>query len=443
MKAVSNLIQNTFLQNSSGGRTSMNMNTNNMDSPPNLRRLNRWIGRRRKNASKFMLLFASFLVILIFSIHVRYLGTLIASSDKAPVKKHSRKKNWTRKNNQQVDDEPKPQEFVIVSGASSSGYTELESNFANWTQEFKMYPWSWALPELSSAEYTKKENFRPFIESLVYTSATVPENEAFDRKKRILITFLLSKFQDGFVEQWVQNRNILMGSDELSVALDETNGDNFMRAITKHLPWNDKRYALLKGGKLSVIILHRSSHQNNLRRLYENVISNGKSKNGETVSSTLSSKKTFTSWLVNDFNFDTLDSYGLANKLLNNGISVSFVNVDDIEDGNGNVDLTHYVSCNVLNFSCKDGQIIGLAKSNDKNNSKRNNDNDNMSKKLALVDEAIKRHESRYKECLKKRPNIVFYPRKKNEAISNVLSHPPCPTSNQPIKDEIRQIIVS
>ena len=328
----------------------------------------------------------------------------------------------------------KAQKFVVVYGTNSSGYSQVESDFALWTQEFRIYPWAWALPEISAAKYRKDQHFGPFIRALQYFSTTVPASKPFDRAERLLSNYLISQFQDGFVEQWVQNRNILIGSDLFSYILDEQNGEDFLDKLTETLPWNDPRYSLLTEGEVSVVILHRSDHQEHLKDLWSKSIIGGNE---------LSETKKFSSWLVNDFNFDAFDSYSLAYTAIKKGISVSFVNVREIEG-----DLSHYIFCNVLMFACTDGHVTGVTSPEQESTQTIEDENFDLdAAKLSEIETAIKKHESLFEQCLQNDVKFQIYPRRKSKRrwsvdSSSSLTLEACPESNRSTKDEIRSTIV-
>lgn len=325
----------------------------------------------------------------------------------------------------------KTQEFVIVYGTNSSGYSQVQSDFALWTQEFRIYPWAWALPEISATKYKKEHHFEPFIKSLQYFSSTVSASKPFDRAERLLSDYLVSQFRDGFVEQWVQNRNIIIGSDLFSYILDEQSGEDFVDKLTNTLPWNDERYSLLREGKVSFIILHRSDHQEHIKDLW--------SKSGITANETSKSQK-FSSWLVNDFNFDAFDSYSLAYAAVQKGISVAFVNVGEVKG-----DLSHYIFCDVLMFACTKGHVAGVGSPEKEITHVIENEKfDVDAAKLNQIETVVKRHESLFERCLKNDKNFQIYPKQKFKLWKRVdtdLSDESCPESNRATKDEIRNII--
>ncbi len=410
-----------------------------MESPPTVKRFNRWISNttftasssKRRNTTKYLILFVTFLLSLIMSIHTQYMRTMISYTDESLLKRRSREieseKEITPK---------KKQHFVLMYGTStnSSGYSKVQSDFSSWTQQFQIYPWSWALPAIKPERYVKEQNFGPFMESLVHLSTAVPEAEyKFDRQKYAESKFFLTKFQDGFIQQWVQNRNILVGSDEFNIILDEKNGDDFFRALLKTLPWNDSRFSLLSEGILSGIVLHNSKHKSHIVDLWTNKKKDQDEDQGGK----------FLSWLLNDFNFDVIDSYGLAHKLSKRGIPVSIVNVDQVKS-----DLSHFISCNILEFSCKDGKVIALEESRfteEKPTHDNSEHTDLYPSVLNEIEKVIRRYERQYHSCLDKNSNglVNFYPQGADKQQQDKYNNNPCPDSNEAVKNEIRDILTS
>ncbi len=393
-----------------------------MDSPPLLRRYNPHsiTNHRRSNATKMMIIFASFLGFCIMSIHTRYLKTMVSSTN--GVSKHTkRKKRGLEKVSTQGQD------FVILYGTTSSGYDKVQSDFALWTQDFNFYPWTWALPEMSTEFYSKTEHFKPLMDSIVHSSSLVPESETFNIDERMRSTFFLMKFKDGFIEQWVQNKNIVMGSEIFSYVLNDKNGHRFLNTFMKTLPWNDPRFSLTKPGKVSAIILHRSTPVDHIKDLWiSNMENDKKSKNTK-----------FSTWMMNELNFDVLDSFGLASKLIKKGITVAFVDVDEVKN-----DLSHFISCSVLNLSCQDGLIVGLEHGQPAAKRTLSRTNIDVSTdKLHQLEETIRRYENDYRACFEQETKIKFYPiDKRPKEISSTTSNNSCPVSNQLIKEKIKEI---
>ncbi len=396
-----------------------------VDIPPILKGCNRWLSRRRKSAFRYMLVFAMFLISYITYIHTKFSFTLIAK----PIANNIKTSKTDRIGNLKVDnDKLNTQKVVVLYGTPSSGYLQVQNDFALWMKEFKLYPWAWALPELVSEKYTKDQNFIPYVNSLMHVSFMIPENEPFDVKGRHLANYYLSQFRDGFINQWVQNRNILIGSDKFSYFLDETNGDYFMEAFIKTMPWNDPRYSLTKQGQLSVIIFHSSSYQDHLRKLWMNSAHDHTNSNSQNMK--------FSSWIVNDFNYDVIDSYGLAYALVKRGIPVSMVNVDKVEE-----DLSHFVLCNVLKFSCEGDFKGGLMPTEQK--IPPNLFFDVKDDTLDEVKRVMSQHESPLIKCLEGNQLFHLYPQK--VGLVHNASSGPCPTSfsNFSVKHEIRRIILA
>jgi len=395
-----------------------------MESPPTLRRYNpnSIAHHRRNSATKMMMIFASLLGCFIMSIHTRYLHTLVSLANESS-------NHDTRKRDYREEVSPKIQDFVILYGTSASGYDQVQSDFSTWTQEFNFYPWTWALPDMSPEYYTKTEHFKPLMDSIIHTSSLVPVSEPINVRERIRSNFFLLKYRDGFIGQWMQHKNIVIGSETFSYILDRKNGDRFLNTFLKTLPWNDPRFSLMKAGKLSAIILHRSSPIDHIKDLWI----------GNTENQTESINSEFSSWMMNEFNFDVLDSYGLAYKLVDKGVSVAFVDVDEVKD-----DLSHFISCNILNFPCRNGHIVGL-NGNSQSTATRSLSHDNIdvsSKKLGQLEDAINQYERDYRACFQGKMKIKFYSadiRAKEEF--SATDKKSCPISNQVIKEKIIDII--
>lgn len=383
--------------------------------------LKRCIAQRKRNTSRFMLVFAIFLLSYLIYIQTAYRGTMISSTNNYRISTRSLRKE---KNANPI----KQQEVILVYGTMSSGYLQVQNDFSLWSQQFHMYPWSWAVPEISSEQYQKVQQFEPFMRSLKHYTTTVPESQRLDTTERSRVNYYISKFRDGFVDQWMQNKNILIGSDTFSIILDAIDGDNFFNALEKTMPWNDPRYSNLKEGRISFLILHRSSHQDHLKQMWQRkVVADGNLNNEK-----------FSSWFANEFNFDDIDFFGLAYKLAKQGTSVTLVDVDFVDEN-----LSQYICKNILqSCSNQDGNKLKTSESYDVKSEAiaKKTDLDITDKTLSLIANAIKKHENKLQACLQGVKNFQMYPVTNIKQTDNLASDLDCSDSNHSVKNELRKI---
>lgn len=382
---------------------------------------NKLLSQRKKNnfGTKVTIVFVTYLLYMIISIRSKYSTTLIASPTKGYI--HNDRNIRENQSKDNSNDKGKLQKVVVLYGPTIN---QIQKDLSTWTKEFQLYPWAWALPDISSEKYTKEQHFGPFLDSIKYFSAMAPMTDSlFDVNERNLAEYSMTKFKDGFRDQWVQNKSIIIGSNRFSYILDETNGDSFMDAFIQTMPWKDPRYALLNEGEISVIILHQSSHKDHIKELWLNNIANNPSQ-----------KKKFSSWITHDFDFNIIDSYSLAYNFIKRGFHVSVVDVNNVEK-----DLSHFVLCTVLNFPCGNGY---KGSSNHEKEQIKTSNIDVTDLILDHIEQAIRMHESRFLKCFNKYQNLIqFYPQRNKNGQYSSKDSGPCPTLNQSIKQEIREIV--
>mmetsp|Transcript_10290 Transcript_10290/g.11394 ORF Transcript_10290/g.11394 Transcript_10290/m.11394 type:complete len:400 (-) Transcript_10290:110-1309(-) len=321
------------------------------------------------------------------------------------------------------------QRFVIFSGSNSAEFIKVQNDLTTWSQHYKIHPWKFAYPDVSPTMYNKTQASGPLIKSLSYLNTGVSKEKFnFNRIKKLEADHLVETFTDAFIHRWLQGGNILMGSTKLNLILDNVNGDCLLKGFLKTMPWNDPKYDL-KGSvdSLEVVIIHRSNHIEHLKSIW--------------ASSKQEKSESFSHWLINEFDFDEIDSYRMALKLIRNGISVSFVKVDVLQHDDQN-DLTHFIACNILNIECDGNRVIGLEESGETIELPDDLDIDLNDEMLNQVEEVIKSYEGQ-RSCLEndQNVNVWVYPTRRSRTTSAS-----CHFQNEKdlsLRDEVMKVLES
>lgn len=244
------------------------------------------------------------------------------------------------------------QEFVIIASSAESGFDAVEKDLIALSRHYKLSPYSYVIPDISSSNYTKSHGSLPLMEAIRTKSTTVPRGfDTYNITKNNASDFFIMEFQKEFNSLWMQNKNILVGSDSFSDFHDVTLRRKFVDRFVKMFPWNDKRFSLPGSNHdAKVIVLYRSSRIDHLKSLWGNSLG----------------KVAFKDWITSSpHNYRNLDVFSTAEVFSKKGLKVDIVDVDHVVNNNQN--LTKYILCEVMELQCqgtgplKDA-IIGYSK---------------------------------------------------------------------------------
>ena len=199
------------------------------------------------------------------------------------------------------------------------------------------------------------EGVFPLIDSLITKVTSAPRGfPSYNRTKSSSSNYFIEEFRQGFNSYWMQNKNIVIGSDSFYQILssNEWKLEKFVSEFVGLLPWNDERYSLPGSDDCSTaIILHRSSRMDHAL----------------TAWSLSSPKISFTEWILSDEGFNQLDQFSIAETFYENGIGVDIVDINHVSTLDQS--LSHFIACQILKLECDDsGNLAAEVGSNTKVN---------------------------------------------------------------------------
>lgn len=235
------------------------------------------------------------------------------------------------------------QKVVILMASPGIAFSELEQELYHWDKETQLQPWSWAIPDIRPEVYNVQEGFKPLMESIHFHSTSPPRgHEEFDRASKNQSDFFLEQFSQGFLFEWVKNKNILISSDHFHLWKDNVKS---VRKLLSLLPWHDRRYSLYGSNMdVKVVVLQpmdKLKHINHVFQLFS--------------SSSLSSQpSSISEWLATLDDLSSFDTLSLAQRFQDEGIKVDVLAFDNHNANN----LKRLVACHILGISiCQNGSI--------------------------------------------------------------------------------------
>ena len=241
---------------------------------------------------------------------------------------------------QQKQKERKQQVVIIVS-SPCSGFDVVEKDFMKWSKEFKIRPYAYALPDISPEIYSSRDAFRPFLNAIRTKIKSAPRG--FDNHNRTeykQAKLLIDEFHHGFNSQWMQNKDILIGSDMFNHFRDQRIREKFVNVLVKLMPWNDSRFSLYgSNDRIKVVVLYRSSRSRHVYAMWKNS----------------SSKEKFGEWILSK-GYSNLDMFSTANEFSRYGAMVDVIDVDHVAEMK--LSLSHFIACNSLNLDCNKAGLL-------------------------------------------------------------------------------------
>lgn len=242
------------------------------------------------------------------------------------------------------------QGLIIIVGSPGVGFASLEKDLTIWSKQYSIRPYSYALPNISPQKYNITEGFLPLIDALTTKVTSAPRGfPTYNRTKSNSSAFFIEEFRQGFNSQWLQNKNIIVGSDSFHHILDnnELKIDKFISEFVGLLPWNDERYSLSgSNDRSTAFVLYRSSRIDHVQSAW----------------SVSSPKRSFVEWITSRDCFNQLDQFSIAEKLYQKGIDVDIIDVNHVVELD--LSLSHYIACHILNLACSDDGHLLEAKGN-------------------------------------------------------------------------------
>ncbi len=200
-------------------------------------------------------------------------------------------------------------------------------------------------PNISPDKYHNSQGFLPLMEALTTKVTSAPRGfRAYNRTLSNSSAFFLEEYRLGFNSLWIQDKNIIIGSDSFHLVLDknEKKLDKFIHEFIDLMPWNDERYALSgSNGCATAFILYRSSRIDQVKAAW---------------STSSSPKEKFKKWITARETFNLFDQFTIAEKLHLEGVNVAVIDVDHVAESNHS--LVNYVACYILMLDCDmDGHL--------------------------------------------------------------------------------------
>jgi len=231
------------------------------------------------------------------------------------------------------------QKVVIIVSSPSNGFDMMEKDLMNWSKTYKIHPYAYALPDISSLNYTRRHGFRPLLDAINTKNFMAPRG--FDNHNRTdysKVKFLIDEFRHGFNAQWMQNKDIIIGSETFNSFQDERIRQKLVNVLVKLMPWNDSRFSLYgSNDRIKVIVLYRSSRSKHFHSLWKES----------------SSKLKLEEWIASQGQ----DIFSTANEFIRHGAKdIDVVDVDYIVDMKYN--LTHFIACKSLNLGCNGDGLL-------------------------------------------------------------------------------------
>mmetsp|Transcript_11481 Transcript_11481/g.17224 ORF Transcript_11481/g.17224 Transcript_11481/m.17224 type:complete len:410 (-) Transcript_11481:479-1708(-) len=241
---------------------------------------------------------------------------------------------------QQKQKERKQQVVIIVS-SPCSGFDMVEKDFMKWSKEFKIRPYTYALPDLSSELYSSRDAFRPFLNAIRTKTKSAPRGfDDHNRTEYKQAKSLIDEFHHGFNLQWMQNKDIVIGSDTFNYFRDHGIREKFVNVLVKLMPWNDSRFSLYgSNDRIKVVVLYRSSRSRHVYSMWKNSSSNEK----------------FGEWILSK-GYLNLDMFSTANEFSRYGAMVDVIDVDHVAEMK--LSLSHFIACNSLHLDCSTAGVL-------------------------------------------------------------------------------------
>lgn len=240
-------------------------------------------------------------------------------------------------------------ELVIIVSAPASGFDAVEKDLIAWSKDYKIRPYSYVVPDISPTNYTKSKGCLQLIDAILTKVTSAPRGfDGYNFTKYMASDYLITEFQKEFNSLWMQNKNILIGSDHLSHFSSEKVRRKSLDRLLKMFPWNDARFSLPgTNNDAKVILLYRSSRMKHLQELW----------------SSSASHVDFIEWLSSYDASNHVDIFSTTEVFTKKGLKVDVVDVDNIVDNGQN--LTKYILCEVIGLPCQsDGPLKGLLDGN-------------------------------------------------------------------------------
>ena len=234
------------------------------------------------------------------------------------------------------------QAVVIIASAPGLGYEIVEKDLIDWSKNYKIRPYSYVVPDISPDNYTKSQGCLPLVDAILTKASSVPRGfDGYNLTKNNSSDYLIMEFQKEFNSIWMQNKNILIGSDHLPYFQDEKLRRLVINRLVEMFPWNDKRLSLPGSNRdAKVIVLYRSSRINHLQSYW----------------SSSSANVEFIDWLSSYDVIRHIDIFSTADVFSRNGLKVDVVDVDYVVKKGQN--LTAFILCEVIGLSCGSGSLL-------------------------------------------------------------------------------------
>ena len=268
------------------------------------------------------------------------------------------------------------QEAIIIIGSQGTGFHSVEQDLIQWSKDYSIRPYTYALPNIPRTKYNNSQGFIPLLDALATQVVSAPRGfPTYNRTKSNLSAFFIEEFRQGFNAQWIQNKNIILGSDQFHYIMDhdQTGSDNnsnhankrkieqFVEEFVGLMPWNDERYHLSgSNDRATALLLYRTSRLQYVKSLWS------------STSSPLSpsnSNKTFVEWMLSSSRPQSqhLDpALIIADKLHQAGINIAVVDVDHVVV-EMKLNLSHYLACEFFRLTCGDDGKLSLGNSGNTN----------------------------------------------------------------------------
>lgn len=240
-------------------------------------------------------------------------------------------------------------ELAIILSGPVSGFETVEKDLIAWSKDYKLRPYTYAIPDISPINYTKSQGSLQLIDAIRTKVSSVPRGfDGYNLTKHMASDSLIREFQKEFNSLWMQNKNILIGSDQITYFTSEKVRRKTLHRLTELFPWNDVRFSLPgTNNDAKVILLYRSSRVQHLQALW----------------SSSKIQEDFIEWLSSNDIIVHMDIFSTAEVLAREGLKIDVVDVDYVVDNGQN--LTKYILCEVIGMSCQsDGPLKTLMDEN-------------------------------------------------------------------------------
>lgn len=220
------------------------------------------------------------------------------------------------------------QVLILMASPGTPQFKNLEQNLYLWNKEFKLRPWSWAIPDISPTIYNQEDGFKPFIESVYFLATSPPRGyDGFNRTAKTKSDFFVKQFSRCFLFEWMKNKHLLISSDKFHLLQE---GENSVRKLLQLLPWRDNRFALYGSDRdVKVAVLYPIDRFDHILRFFQSVAP---------------PELTFLEWLSHLEDLSSFDVLSLAQSIQDEGISVEVLPFSNTESNS----LNKLIICNVL-----------------------------------------------------------------------------------------------